>query len=557
MFAQPTSQQTRFILALIPDDLDPELLNALRELGTLRSVRSLAEATNVLRNSSEPIDVFVARRGDAAGLLGELGPMRAEAILDRIGQGVCIVSAAGDLIWANPRLRAYPAEVIETVRSVCARLCTEIASERGRQEGSRQRRRNIQVADLSFELAVSALPGGNESDEISEVAGLVWDVTGTRKLQEKINAIDEAGRELVRLDADRLAGMDVGERLKLLEDMITRYCRDLMHFNHFTVRVLDRKTNRLDTAIAGGFSEEAKSLDIYALAEGNGISGYVAATGRSYICPDVSKDPRYLPGIDRARSTLTVPLRLHDQIVGIFNIESDQIAAFNEDDRQFAEIFGRNIATALHILNLLAVERGATMGQIASDVAAELSGPLNDIITDASHVLEEFIGHDEARRRLNGIIDNVDRLKRAINNMTVVRGLIPEKYEDPVIGGKRVLVAEDEDVIRETVIDILTRSGAAVESANDGNSALAKLAGGPPFDLVLSDIKMPQKTGYEVFAAAKAANPSCPVVLITGFGYDPDHSIVRASKEGLAGVLFKPFKVDQLLDTVRKALTSP
>jgi DNA-binding NtrC family response regulator len=58
-----------------------------------------------------------------------------------------------------------------------------------------------------------------------------------------------------------------------------------------------------------------------------------------------------------------------------------------------------------------------------------------------------------------------------------------------------------------------------------------------------------------VFAAARAANPDCPVILITGFGYDPDHSIVRASREGLAGVLFKPFKVDQLLEQIRRALS--
>jgi hypothetical protein len=41
---------------------------------------------------------------------------------------------------------------------------------------------------------------------------------------------------------------------------------------------------------------------------------------------------------------------------------------------------------------------------------------------------------------------------------------------------------------------------------------------------------------------------------MTGFGYDPHHSIVRASQEGLQAVLFKPFKVDQLLSEVRKAL---
>ncbi|MFQ5414200.1 MAG: response regulator, partial [Phycisphaerae bacterium] len=75
-------------------------------------------------------------------------------------------------------------------------------------------------------------------------------------------------------------------------------------------------------------------------------------------------------------------------------------------------------------------------------------------------------------------------------------------------------------------------------------------------DLVLSDIKMPRKNGYEVFAATKEADPKTPVILMTGFGYDPNHSIIRARRDGLAAVLFKPFKVDQLLGELRMALKS-
>jgi len=75
-----------------------------------------------------------------------------------------------------------------------------------------------------------------------------------------------------------------------------------------------------------------------------------------------------------------------------------------------------------------------------------------------------------------------------------------------------------------------------------------------PFDLVISDIRMPNRTGYEVFAAAKDANAALPVILMTGFGYDPNRSIVRARREGLAAVLSKPFKVDQLLSEIRTAL---
>jgi DNA-binding NtrC family response regulator len=136
-----------------------------------------------------------------------------------------------------------------------------------------------------------------------------------------------------------------------------------------------------------------------------------------------------------------------------------------------------------------------------------------------------------------------------------VSGLIREAPErDALLGGRRILVADDEEIIRETIADVLSKAGALTVMASDGKEATAMIRA-QHFDLVLSDIKMPHRNGYEVFAAAREVNEHCPVILITGFGYDPNHAIVRASKEGLAGVLFKPFKVEQLLDEVRHALT--
>ena len=108
-------------------------------------------------------------------------------------------------------------------------------------------------------------------------------------------------------------------------------------------------------------------------------------------------------------------------------------------------------------------------------------------------------------------------------------------------------------VSERTIADVLSKAGALTVMARDGAEAIAMIHG-QRFDLVLSDIKMPNRNGYEVFAAAGQASHACPVILITGFGYDPNHAIVRASKEGLAGVLFKPFKVEQLIDEVHHAL---
>lgn len=557
MSAEPTPGKPLSILALSKAlQADPDLLAALGEHGDVRTVQTVDEALTALR--ARLFDVVVGSPTDLFPLARAEARQRAEIILELIGQGICIVDRQGDLVWSNAKLRSYPEPVVEALRRNCAELRAEFAAGRAHPDRDRARRRIVRVEqDYVFDLTVSPLPASKH--QVEEVVGLVLDVTATCRLQEKINAIDAAGRELVRLDTEALAQMDVSERLRLLEEKIIRFAHDLMRFDHFVVCVLDRQSNRLQIIFASGLPEEIKEIDIYATPQGNGISGYVAATGRSYICPDVSKDARYLRGLERAGSSLTVPLRLHDQVVGIFNVESHEVAAFTEDDRQFAEIFGRYVAIALNILKLLAVERSTTTGQIATDVVAEAAAPLNDIIAEATRTLSDYPDQDDLCRRLHTIIDDVDRVKRNIQAMTQTRGikgLVPEtSMRDPLLDGKRILVADDEDIIRETISEVLAKTGALTVMARDGQEAIAMIRS-QHFDLVISDIKMPYRNGYEVFAAVRQFNIHCPVILITGFGYDPDHSIVRANKEGLAGVLFKPFKVEQLVDDVHHALSS-
>ena len=77
------------------------------------------------------------------------------------------------------------------------------------------------------------------------------------------------------------------------------------------------------------------------------------------------------------------------------------------------------------------------------------------------------------------------------------------------------------------------------------------------FDLVLSDIKMPDKTGYDVFAFARKKWETIPVMLMTGFGYDPNHSIVRAEPGRIAGGVVQAFQGGKTCSAeVRKALQS-
>jgi CheY-like chemotaxis protein len=554
MTRDPTSEKPGSVLIVGDRSAAQDMRALLPPDCVVREVADFDAAMALLREGS--FDAVVSSVDQFAHVAHAAGRAEAEATLAGIGHGVCVVDREGRLRWSNPRFQSLPPHAIEAIIQAVAEMCRELADDPERADKSRPVRRSINFGTEHY-FDVPASPIGGPGAPVDRAVALVWDVTATHRLQNKLNAIDAAGRELVRLDAGALATMDVGERLRLLEEKIIGSCRELMHFRHFTVRVLDDRTNRLDVLLAEGMTEQAKARQIYATTEGNGITGYVAATGRSYICPDMSKDTRVLPGIINARSSLTVPLRLHDQVVGTLNVESDNVAAFSEDDRQFAEIFGRYIAIALNTLQLLAVERHATTGQVTADLIAELSIPLNDVGAHADALLAAHPDLPDLRERVAAMRTAVDTIRtrlRAMQTGAGVTNLSGETCEtDPLLANRRVLIADDEEVIRETIAAVLTRVGAEVSSAADGAEAV-KLLQMQRFDLVISDIKMPHHTGYEVFATARETNADCRVILITGFGYDPHHSIVRASREGLAGVLFKPFKVDTLLEEARKAL---
>ncbi len=537
-------------------------IDSLKSRCDVTEVGTIDQAIDLIRR-----DDYTAIFSDSADFLPlerALVSQQANLILNTIGEGVCVVDFDGRFAWMNKKMQQWPPAMHDKIRHTCQEAFDIFLKQvsPGNTDVpafSRSKRYALNIEDSQFmEMIVSPVvhPRGN----VVQVVCVVWDATGTRRLQQKIDAIDKAGRELVRIEGDAIKNLNVAQRLKLMEEKIISYTRELMHFDHFAIRLLDRRSNKLELVISAGLPAEALQVELFALPDGNGISGYVASTGRSYICPDVGHDPRYVTGLDQARSTLTVPLTLYDKVIGVFNIESRHTNAFSEDDRQFAEIFGRYVALALNILDLMIFERVTTSTKVTEDVCSEVAGPLNDIDLDANVLMGEYIGDDELRGRLQQILANVASIRKSLAQAAkgpqTILGVSDVKVTaDPVIGGARVLVADDEPNIRLTIQDVLRKYQAQVTISASGEEAIAKLADNA-YDLVISDIKMPDKSGYDVFAAAKKRSATLPVIFMTGFGYDPNHNIVRASQEGLAAVLFKPFKVDQLLLEVRKALTA-
>ncbi|HZS43936.1 MAG TPA: GAF domain-containing protein [Blastocatellia bacterium] len=116
----------------------------------------------------------------------------------------------------------------------------------------------------------------------------------------------------------------------------------------------------------------------------------------------------------------------------------------------------------------------------------------------------------------------------------------------------RILVVDDESTIREVLTEILQTEGHSVVAADGGKKAL-ELMSEQEFDLVFTDLGMPEMNGWEVAKYVKAMSPNTPVIMTTGWGEEIDSA--QASREGVDYVVAKPFQVNEIFNLVADVLS--
>ncbi len=496
-------------------------------------------------------------------------------VLAHLPDGIVIVDADCRVQWANDLFRTWcersltagsgPAPQCDffTVLDAAEVMAGEVEGFRAAVRAGRQGRLLVRTggnryfdAQSSAAFASAAIPG-------AVVVVAIRDVTHTILEQQKRAAIHAAGQSLADLSPAELADMTVDERIELLKSNILHYSKDLLQFDVVEIRLLDRQTGRLEPLLAEGMQPEAEARLLYARPEHNGVTGYVAATGHSYFCSDTTKDPLYLEGCKGAKSSLTVPLMLHDQVIGTFNVESPEPGGFTQTDLQFLEIFSRDVAAALNTLELLVAEKASTAAESIEAIHGAVALPVDDILNDACSVMERYIGHDaDVVERLQRILRNARDIKQVIHRvgeqMTPSSAHTQRRQGERrrALAGRRILVVDADEQVRVAAHALLERSGCTVETARDAAEAasLVRAGGADAYDVIISDIRLPDMSGYQLLLKLQEILDVVPLVLMTGFGYDPGHSIVKARQAGIDLVLFKPFRVDQLLDTVEKAI---
>ncbi len=490
-----------------------------------------------------------------------------ERILQGMPDGVVLLDGENSILWGNGRLREWAhCDTVVGLNFYAALGSPEILgpdfcpfyTALATGAGSTS---TLRSSDNRY-YRVHAAPLHEADGPPRNLVVTIRDVTSEVLQQQKLAAIHQAGIELANLTPDELFHMTVEERIELLKSNILHYTRDLLNFNVVEIRMLDAKTGKLEPLLSEGLLPEASGRSLFAQPKGNGVTGFVASTGKSYLCEDTAEDPLYIEGAKGAKSSLTVPLLLHDEVIGTFNVESPELRSFSESDLLFLEIFTRDVALALNTLELLVAEKAITAAENVEAIHSAVALPVDDILNDAVNVMERYIGHEpEVAERLQRILRNARDIKQVIQKVgqqmapSAAHPQAQQYSERPLLRGLQVLVADADNSVRVAAHNLLERYGCIVETAHTGGEAISmvrNLSPGQSYDVIIVDIRMPDMNGFEALTKLQTIMEHVPLVLMTGFGYDPGHSIVKCRQAGLpaGAVLYKPFRLDQLLDTV-------
>jgi DNA-binding NtrC family response regulator len=118
---------------------------------------------------------------------------------------------------------------------------------------------------------------------------------------------------------------------------------------------------------------------------------------------------------------------------------------------------------------------------------------------------------------------------------------------------QRLLVVEDDNSVRSTITTFLELEGYTVDAVSSTREALERLRSAA-YPIVISDIYLDEKTGLDVLESARKNNPNCAVILMTGRG--SIETVMKATQGGAFDYIAKPFELDRMLDTVKRAEAS-
>ncbi|MCG8469193.1 MAG: sensor domain-containing diguanylate cyclase [Gemmatimonadetes bacterium] len=139
----------------------------------------------------------------------------------------------------------------------------------------------------------------------------------------------------------------LSDRLDDLLSAVLGQAHELIRFDHCAVMLYEPETGRLRVRKVLGYADATDEVQSVALPRGHGLSGWAAEHRQAVRVADVRKDPRYVPGLPDARSSLVVPMVVSNQVAGVFNVESTREDAFTETHEKLLTVLGSQAGLAI------------------------------------------------------------------------------------------------------------------------------------------------------------------------------------------------------------------
>jgi sigma-B regulation protein RsbU (phosphoserine phosphatase) len=132
-----------------------------------------------------------------------------------------------------------------------------------------------------------------------------------------------------------------------LDELLTRIAnltRRVIDYRTFGILLINEETSELEMKVAVRYGDK---VTVPRVKLGNGLVGYAALHKQTVVVPDVSADPRYIKIVDDARSELVIPLLLKDRCIGVFDLESPELDAFNKSHVEILQLLASQAAVAI------------------------------------------------------------------------------------------------------------------------------------------------------------------------------------------------------------------
>jgi len=179
-----------------------------------------------------------------------------------------------------------------------------------------------------------------------------------------------------------------------------------------SILLLDRDRKELQLKASVGYSEEAHQIRVQV---GSGVTGWVAAHRRPLRVEDTSEEPRYIQISSNTRSELAVPLIYRNELLGVLNVESEQVAAYTESDEEMLGTLGGSLAAVIANARLLEQIRSqADRERLIFDVTTKIrrSTDIQTILETTGNELMKLVGARRARITIEPVApENNDREK--------------------------------------------------------------------------------------------------------------------------------------------------